>query len=280
MDYEFWHRERKIRHRALGLMWCQIHNETSGNHLEPIDLNRAHIQTAPLSLDGNAQILPQFFAKYDKEIPYCLEWWEDESMRFLNQPPIPDRPDRNSDALSRFLKNHFRDCFFYNKQHYPATMTTSPAWGATGTLHEFRGGYEWWVDSVAHMSDDHSLEKADLQYPHLKALMRTPVIADDRLLRSEILTLVTLTASRLRKKKLCPHIIPPVFLISIVGQRHARVLESHYDGKTLIVRKTQFLDFTKENVELTQLLAQYWCGPPKGQTELVEPDAIQSTGAS
>lgn len=77
-------------------------------------------------------------------------------------------------------------------------------------MNEYKGDYEWSVKAVAHMTDDNSLSKPDLQYPHLKAVMRTTTSGDDRLLRSEILTLITLTASRLRKKWLCPHIIPPV----------------------------------------------------------------------
>lgn len=57
-------------------------------------------------------------------------------------------------------------------------------------------------------------------------------------------------------------------MVSIMGLRHARVLESHFDGETLFVRKTQLFDFTKEDIEVTQLLAQYWCGPPMGETKL------------
>ncbi|KAJ6123311.1 hypothetical protein N7512_005776 [Penicillium capsulatum] len=112
--------------------------------------------------------------------------------------------------------------------------STSHAWLVnyrTGNMNEFKGEYEWSVKAVAHMSDDNSLSKPDLQYPHLKAVMRT--------------------ATSVACAKNGPHIIPPIFMVSIMGHRHARVLESHFDGETLVVRKTQLFDFTKENIEIT-----------------------------
>lgn len=131
MTDEHWARERPVRHRALGDMWCRIHNETRGNHLDPADLTTAHIQTAPLSLDGETNLRPQFFAKYHKEIPYRLDWWEDETLHFLDCPPRPDRLDVNTDSLCEFLVNHFEDCYSYNWIHNRDTMsTTSHAWAA------------------------------------------------------------------------------------------------------------------------------------------------------
>lgn len=52
----------------------------------------------------------------------------------------------------------------------------------------------------------------------------------------------------------------------MMGLRHARVLEAHYDGRNLSICATKLYDFTKKNSEAVTLFTQYWFGGACGQT--------------
>lgn len=118
-----WILERKARYRALEAIYLQIGDHTHGDHLQPEELKVAHIQTVPLSLDGAGNLQPQYFAKYDKEIPYALERIDLKDSGFTDLPPTGELFG-DSWGLALFLRNHFNGCSYYIS-NYQDTMRTS-----------------------------------------------------------------------------------------------------------------------------------------------------------
>ncbi|OQE95520.1 hypothetical protein PENNAL_c0002G03440 [Penicillium nalgiovense] len=55
-------------------------------------------------------------------------------------------------------------------------------------------------------------------------------------------------AARLRTKSLRPHIVAPMLVWSLMGPRHARVLEADFDGKFLNIRASKLYDFTQNGL--------------------------------
>lgn len=59
-----------------------------------------------------------------------------------------------------------------------------------------------------------------------------------------------------------------MLVVSLMGPRHARVLEADFDGAILTIRASKLYDFTRKNTDAAQLLARYWLGGACGQTTM------------
>lgn len=57
-----------------------------------------------------------------------------------------------------------------------------------------------------------------------------------------------------------------MLVLSLMGPRHARVLEADFDGVMLNIRASGLYDFTRKNTDAVQLLTRYWLGGACGQT--------------
>ncbi|KAJ9486127.1 hypothetical protein VN97_g7211 [Penicillium thymicola] len=80
------------------------------------------------------------------------------------------------------------------------------------------------------------------------------------------MTITDIMAARLRTKTLRPHIVAPILALSLMGPRHARVLEADVDREILNIRASRLYDFTRKNTDVVQLLTRYWIGDACGQT--------------
>ncbi|KAJ6139968.1 hypothetical protein N7471_006454 [Penicillium samsonianum] len=58
------------------------------------------------------------------------------------------------------------------------------------------------------------------------------------------MTITDIMAASLRTKSLRPHIVAPMLVVSLMGPRHARVLEADLDGEILNIRASKMYDFT------------------------------------
>lgn len=53
-----------------------------------------------------------------------------------------------------------------------------------------------------------------------------------------------------------------MLLSSFMGPRHGRILQSHYDGAKLVVRKSKLFDLRSKDVDALKLFARWWCASP------------------
>ncbi|PYH87015.1 hypothetical protein BO82DRAFT_600 [Aspergillus uvarum CBS 121591] len=201
--------------------------------------------------EDNTQDHPRFFQPYQKELP--LPEKEEELLEF---EPDPDRIMWETRAMELFLTKQFYKCGRYAAPKYPYNPPPSGGYREIGDYKLGQlleaAGFNWYAVSVTDYWTGN--------YPHFKVMLESDAVGDDRLLRGEIMTITDLMAVRLRTKSLHPHIVAPILVVSLMGPRHARVLEAEFDGKTLNIRASKLYDFTKKNTDAAQLLTRYWLG--------------------
>ncbi|GKZ80055.1 hypothetical protein AnigIFM56816_004270 [Aspergillus niger] len=248
--------ERQARRHALAKVEEHI-KQTPYMHVEPSDLKAAGIRHLPLSLEGGKDA-PCFFKPYEENLPLPTE--EDA---FLKNQLNPDHIMWDTRALEVFLFYHFQDCRSFALREYPH----NPPFGVYREIGDFKFGqllecfgFNWYAVSVT--------DYPEQNHPHMKAIVENDVIGDNRLLRGEIMTITDIMRGRLRSKTLRPHIVAPMLVLSLMGPRHARVLEADFDGVTLNIRASRLYDFTRKNTDAVQLLTRYWLGGACGQTTM------------
>ncbi|KAI2733470.1 hypothetical protein CBS147332_485 [Penicillium roqueforti] len=99
-------------------------------------------------------------------------------------------------------------------------------------------------------------------------ILESEANGDGRLLRGEIMTITGIMVGRLRSKRLRPHVVAPMLVLSLMGPRHAGILEADFDGKILNIRASKLYDFTQKNTEFVHSLTRYWLGGACGKIEL------------
>ncbi|OOF97551.1 hypothetical protein ASPCADRAFT_129231 [Aspergillus carbonarius ITEM 5010] len=248
--------ERATRRHALAKIESMI-KQSPSQHIEATELKAASIRHLPLSLEEGTQHQPCFFESYQGKLP--LPKKEDE---FLEFPPHPDNIVWNNRDLEYFLCDHFNDCLYYLRD---ASPHNPPPSGQYREIGDYKFGqllecikFNWEAVSVT--------DYLGSNYPHFKVMLASDAMGDDRLLRGEIVTITDIMAARLRTKSLRPHIVAPILVFSLVGLRHARVVEADFDGEMLNIRSSKLYDFTKKNTDAVNLLTRYWFGGARGQT--------------
>ncbi|KGO41765.1 hypothetical protein PEX1_031160 [Penicillium expansum] len=235
--------------------------QTPSQHIESSDLKAAGIRHLPLSLGEDAQHHPRFFKPYQEELPLPPKGSEDRLLKFK---PNPNHIMWETRAMQLLFTDHFYDCWDYALEKHP---NNPPPSGSYREIGDYRFGqllecidFNWYAVSVADYPAGN--------YPHFKVIVESDVNGDDRLLRGEIMTITNIMAARLRTKSLRPHIVAPLLVLSLMGPRHARVLEADLDGEILNIRASRLYDFTQRNTDVAQLLTRYWLGDACGQTTM------------
>ncbi|KAJ6187773.1 hypothetical protein N7519_002681 [Penicillium mononematosum] len=232
--------ERAARRHTLARIENLI-KKTPDQHVEPHDLKAAGIRHSLLSLKGDTQHCPHFFKPYQEELPLPEKEKEDKMLRY---EPDPNHIMWETREMEIFLTHHFQKCWRYASKKYP---NSPPASGAYREIGDYRFGQ--------------LLECIGFNWLSWKVKN-----ADDRLLRGEIMTITDIMAARLKTKSLRQHIVAPMLVWSLMGPRHARVLEADFDGKFLNIRASKLYDFTRKNTDTVQLMTRYWLGDACGQT--------------
>ncbi|GKZ20232.1 hypothetical protein AbraIFM66951_001439 [Aspergillus brasiliensis] len=222
----------------------QLIRQTPSQHIAAADLEAANIRHLPLSLNGDIEHHPHYFQQYPEELP--LPEKEDEE-QLLEFPPDPNHILWDTRDMETFLTNHFCNSWEYASDEY---SHNPPPSGIYREIGDYKFGQ--------------LLESYRVQL----AMLESEAIGDDRLLRGEIMTITDIMAARLRTKSLRLHIIAPMLVISLMGPRHARVLEADFDGEMLNIRASKLYNFSRKNTESAQLITRYWLGGACGQTKL------------
>ncbi|PYI16464.1 hypothetical protein BO99DRAFT_390659 [Aspergillus violaceofuscus CBS 115571] len=254
-------RERADRRHALARIENLI-KETPNMHVESSDLKAAGIRHLPLDLaDGkNPQNRPRFFQPFQEELP--LPESEEKMLEF---EPDLERIMWETRDMELFLTKHFYKRGRYAALKYPHSLPPSGGYREIGD-YKFgqlleATGFNWYAASVTDYWAGNR--------PYFKVMLESDAIGDEsKLLRGEIMTITDIMAARLRTKSLRPHIVAPILVVSLMGPRHARVLEADFDGKFLNIGASKLYDFTKKNTDAAQLLTRYWLGGACGQTEM------------
>ncbi|RFU26522.1 hypothetical protein B7463_g9815, partial [Scytalidium lignicola] len=118
---------------------------------------------------------------------------------------------------------------------------------------------QWVVLSIYHNEKGES--------PHLKGTMISDIEGKDVILyRGEILALVRIIKSRLHQSAFATHDFHPVFMLSITGTQHVRIIQGHFDGTILIIQHSKFYNMQKSNDDTLKLLASLLFGPAPATT--------------
>ncbi|GLB05464.1 hypothetical protein AtubIFM57258_000753 [Aspergillus tubingensis] len=239
----------------------ELIRQTPSQHVEPSDLKAASIRHLPLSLYGDSEHHPRFFNPYPEELPFPENEDEKDLLEF---PPDPNHILWDTRDIEIFFTNHFINSWEYASDEYPDNPPPSSIYREIGD-YKFGQllesvGFNWYAVTVT--------EYPEGNYPHFKAILESEAIGDSRLLRGEIMTITDIMAARLRTRSLRSHIIAPMLVISLMGPRHARVLEADFDGEMLNIRASKLYDFSRENTDSAQLITRYWLGGACGQTTM------------
>ncbi|KAH8423130.1 uncharacterized protein LDX57_000886 [Aspergillus melleus] len=235
------------------------------------DCTKACIHQGPLSLDEKADDRPRFFTPYRDE--YFTHKELPESFHNLN----PQEENHiNVQGLHLFMESYLGSVYTQKPRgiYYRA-------WGDLnfGELSEPK--YFWQVSFTCLTST-----KFDRYFrpvlgpnealPHVKCMMESDSVEDDRLLRGEIITIIQIMAGRLNTKSVRAHVMAPVMLYSIMGPQHLRVLEAYFTGENLVIRKTKLYDMTKYDASTLDQLTRWWLGHAGGQTTVIDRELLDS----
>ena len=136
-------------------------------------------------------------------------------------------------------------------------------------------------------------DRLDRRFPNIKCTLISNEYAGDELLSSELLMITRLMWQRRIRSMTLDHDIVPVsglhllllmllflrptgshlqiLVFSLMGTQHVRILQAHFDGSTLIRLKSKTLDLTTRDDEALDLLGQWYCSDPVGNTMWDEP---------
>ncbi|PWY78918.1 hypothetical protein BO83DRAFT_376451 [Aspergillus eucalypticola CBS 122712] len=107
-----------------------------------------------------------------------------------------------------------------------------------------------------------------LNMPHTLLATLTRSEANEKLSRSEALTILTVMLTRLKSGDFPNRTVIPIMLISVFAGFQVRVLEAHYDIRGLVIRKSKFLSFANRDAAIPNMdiLMSFMCSEMIGNT--------------
>ncbi|GKZ21329.1 hypothetical protein AbraIFM66951_010118 [Aspergillus brasiliensis] len=97
------------------------------------------------------------------------------------------------------------------------------------------------------------IARSQLKMPHTLLATLTSTEANEKLSRSEALTILTVMLTRLESGDFPKSTVIPVMVISIFTGFKVRILEAHYDYKGLVIRKSNFLSFENADAAIPNM---------------------------
>ncbi|KKK27385.1 hypothetical protein ARAM_002292 [Aspergillus rambellii] len=254
-------KERLARRKVLAEIYGRV-LKTPSHHIDKDILQEACIQYSTLSLQEEPDLEPYYFKPYAGDLPLPED--PDNDLGSMDCDLLRDNHISNARTLQLVLWDYAYHCGMLLEEQNLQHLSPFRGYRETGDF-KFGNLFEvmpnnWEVPTV--------LDTREGKFPHMKAMVISNTIGDNRLLRGELLAITDIMSTRLRTIELRPHIVAPILIFSIIGVRHARVLEAHFNGKDLIVRCSKLYDFSSSTPDLKpiRLLARYWLGSPCGET--------------
>lgn len=233
------------------------------------ELNELNISIKPFTLNENGEpaFRPCFFDPFKGELkddPHVAELendeWEWQPYRETNKKSPVDWAQLTFEYWQDYM---FAQTFEFRKRtglEVPAIVCRSAS-NYVLNLEESNGPVDWLSWGVGHVRDFP-------KRPHFLCLMATDINGEnDKITRGELLCILRMQEKFYQVPFFKQHTIFPILLISFMGSRHARMLQAHYDGLKLVVRKTELYDFTRgRNVEALSLFSRWAASSGIGNT--------------
>ncbi|KAH8427660.1 uncharacterized protein LDX57_005371 [Aspergillus melleus] len=203
MPFEDRSSERSARRTSLKVVRKKI-NKLGNGYLDDSDLKAAGVNRQPMSLEENA-ILPRFFAPYKGMIvpPQDQEAINDlaDSFPRFDKLIFEDR----ADSAQHFVHEYIQSGILPQDEEFPLVPQYKD-WGKFGfpDLVEILGKPTWQFMTAWHMPLRNQ--------PHIKCMLCTDIVAEDRLLYSEMVSILEIIRQRLRARETRLHIDAPVSL--------------------------------------------------------------------
>ncbi|KAI9690153.1 MAG: hypothetical protein M1822_009114 [Bathelium mastoideum] len=108
---------------------------------------------------------------------------------------------------------------------------------------------------------------SDDSVPHMTCSLADSSVSDSNVLRSEIVTAITLMKRQARSLRFPDHHTIPVLVVSFQHDRAARITQAHFDGNRIFIRQSRQLNLRgDEPTEDAYLLVRWMAGTPIGDT--------------
>ncbi|RJE18337.1 hypothetical protein PHISCL_09326 [Aspergillus sclerotialis] len=108
----------------------------------------------------------------------------------------------------------------------------------------------------------HIAELNDPDYPHVKAIVYNNLVATDpTILYGELLPILRIMLTQLRRQKFMHQMVTPVLVFSLMGLQ-TRVIEAFFDTHQLVLRPIKLYDFSHGNRNAFKTFAEWYIGKP------------------
>ncbi|KAJ5966733.1 hypothetical protein N7501_002981 [Penicillium viridicatum] len=226
--------------------------------LDASQLDELNIKRQPMALNKDSDLKPHFFA------------------------PKPNLPQPSKKLIRKLVEDlHHKDAF---TDAMSRAYDLEREWGRYAFSEtDFRCENELWRSmSVGDYNPFKHLYKYDKpefgvfktmdipgkESPHMKAVIYHGLEGEDSIVcRGELLIILRLMLSQLRKVRLLHHNVAPILIVSFVGM-NARLLESYFDGESLVLHASDIYELSEQTTTLMVFkgFADWFLGEPAGNT--------------
>ncbi|KAJ5801759.1 uncharacterized protein N7518_003827, partial [Penicillium psychrosexuale] len=249
-------RESKV-HLAHRLALVKLHDDIEALEVHELDasqLAKLNIKREHMSLREDSDLKPRYFAAISN-IPQPTDEVIDEAV---------DVEGLFEDTISRSY--HFERVW----RHYGLEVRwecNDRVWRSKPVCkyHAFKSLYKC---DKPQFGVSWIMDIPGAAAPHIKVIAHSGLLVDDsKLCRGELLIILRLMICQFRMVRLLHHKVAPVLVASFMGE-HARMLESYFDGESLILRSSDLyhLSERKTTAEVFEAFAMWFAGNPAGET--------------
>ncbi|RAK98796.1 uncharacterized protein BO80DRAFT_386874 [Aspergillus ibericus CBS 121593] len=254
-------------HRQVRSTLTDLAREINGLPLDKFELQQLeslNIHIDPLTPDATSAHKPAYFASYpDHCVPEpkiddvggAYNGLDDETERSLTRPA--DRAYVMNIHLSSYISYYDLNA---KEERVPwiSRCVGDSAFENSGLYKHDQPEFGCY----------HIAELNDPAYPHIKAVMYNNMVAtDSTILYGELISILRIMLTQLRRQKFIHQMVTPVFIISLMGFQ-ARVMEAFFRDGKMVLRPTKLYDFSHGNHNAFKILAQWYIGKPIGITTL------------
>ncbi|KAF2233044.1 hypothetical protein EV356DRAFT_534134 [Viridothelium virens] len=205
--------------------------------------------------------------------------------KYRNSPedvhwPVPD-PDLETkpSESGRHCEAHHLATFFVGKLGGSGLYEEELLNGSPWTSVRYEKPYRFTEDSKWPRTQSHwrsgqiyALRQDRIAKPHIASFLLDSTEADDEhpLLRSELCLGTDIIAMHMRLSAFLDEKVFPALVFSVCA-RSVRILQFHFDGERLVVRKTPYLNFDEYNEDNVKAILRWGPNYPCGDTDVMPP---------
>ncbi|CAP79721.1 hypothetical protein E8E15_005534 [Penicillium rubens] len=249
-----------LKQRKILIDLEEVIDQLEVHTLDASQIDELNIKHHPMTLDKDSDLQPRFFAPRHN-LPRPTDELIQDAVGYLTHPLA------FQDSMTRayHFERTWADYAFhetsrpYNKEHDP--------WRSMAVCEHnpFKGLYKY---DKPDFGVFHIWDVASPAFPHMKAVAWNGLETESsKVCRGELLIILRLMLGQLRKVRLLHHDVAPIMIVSLIGKR-GRLLESYFEGESLILRCSDLYDFSDEQTTSMayKAFAEWYLGAPAGKT--------------